>query len=212
MKYVSLDIETTTLKHAPENVLSVALVIEDSDQDTPLAELPALKIIFLHEPSRYDDTATAMNPKLFAARALLKGHLKPDKIEALVGKETAKGALDLFASYTKAENWAVAERMIKDFLDDHSISDTPHMAGRNVGSFDWQFLPETIRELFSGEFLDPGNMYKQPGDRGRPSMATCSERAGISSFVAHGAYEDALQVIELIRLAPAKANPTTPEK
>lgn len=206
MKYVSLDIETTGLQHDPNNVLSVALVIEDSDEEKPLEELPALKIIFLHEPKNYSDTAVSMNAKLFAARALLKGHVKPEKLEALVGEQTCKGALDLFAAYKKAESWALAERMIKDFLDDNSIDLTPHMAGKNVGSFDWNFLPATVQQLFSGEFLDPGDMYKRAGDRGRPSMATCSERAGISTFVAHGAYEDALQVIELIRLAPAKAN------
>lgn len=205
MKYVSLDIETTGLKHDSLNVLSVALVIEDSENELPLEELPALKIIFLHDPVKYEDTAVAMNAKLFAARALLKGHLKPDKIVGLVGEDVAKGALDLFASYKKAENWAIAERLIKDFLNDNSIDDTPHMAGKNVGSFDWNFLPATVQQLFSGEFLDPGNMYKRPGDRSRPSMATCSERAGISTYVAHDAYKDCLQVIELIRLAPTKA-------
>ncbi len=198
MKYVSLDIETTGLKHAPENVLSIALVIEDDQQETMIRELPALKILFLHKPSNFEDTALAMNPKVFAARALARGHAKPDKLEGLVGKYVADGALKIIEEYVVVPDWDAASDLIGGFLGGEQLP----MAGKNVASFDWKFLPQSVQSLFTGTFLDPGGMYKQPGDRYRPSMAECSRRAGISDFVSHDAYDDAIQVIELIRRAP----------
>ena len=195
MKYVSLDIETTTLTHAPLNVLSIALVLEDTEDQRPLDTLPALKLLFLHKPTHFDDTATAMNPKVFAARALAKGHVKPEKLEGLVGKETAAGAFKLVEDYQAVPDWDAAFVLIGLFLGSEKLT----MAGKNVASFDWKFLPEKVQALFNGEFLDPGSLYKLPGDRYKPSMAECSRRAGISDYVAHDAHADCLQVIELIR-------------
>ena len=201
MRYISLDFETTTATDKqPENALSLALVIEDMELSTSLDQLPTLKILFLHKPLTFDDVAVAMNPKAFAARALAKGHMKPEKLPVLVGQAIAEGAIKLAAEYIAVKSWVEAEVLIREFLMANSFGNDPIvLAGKNIKSFDWLFMPTSVQALFNGEFLDPGDIYKEAGDRYKPSMAECSRRAGISDFVSHDAADDARQVIALIR-------------
>lgn len=191
--YVSLDIETTSLTPNPNNVLSIALVI---DNGGAIEDLPNIRIMFLHTPDRYDDTATAMNPWLFGARAMARGHLKEEKAAGLLGEHNAAKTIRAFENHIVAPDWTAAQDMLGCFLADYGPME---VAGKNVESFDWKFLPEGVKSMFTPIFHDPGSLFKRPGDRFRPSMAECCARAGLPNEVTHDAYDDALQVIKLLR-------------
>jgi hypothetical protein len=73
------------------------------------------------------------------------------------------------------------------------------LAGKNVASFDLQFMPPVIKKLFGSRVLDTGNMYVRYDDVKIPDQGECLRRAGLNHLVAHDAYEDNLQTIQLIR-------------
>src|SRR5205085_2514853 len=78
------------------------------------------------------------------------------------------------------------------------------MTGKNVGSFDLQFLKrlETWSQFVDvrHRFIDPGTLYFDPrADRAVPSMDECAKRAGLLETTKHDAIGDARIVIELLR-------------
>jgi hypothetical protein len=82
------------------------------------------------------------------------------------------------------------------------------VGGKNVGSFDWQFmcqLDQSLRipsEMFSYSYADVGPLYHEPDDDRLPSLAKCRERAlldgaPLSRDNTHYADDDALLAAEL---------------
>ncbi len=181
MKYVSLDIETSSLIPHPENVISLAMVVDDLV--TPIDQLPRLHILFKHKLKDTDDYAMAMNSKLLYARA---SNAAIEKFPELKLTHVVK-------------DWEHASALIKQFLHGIAESSRHSLAGKNVMGFDYQFLPQEVKSRFAHRALDPGSMYAKPEDARPPDTAECCRRAGIDDTVTHNALDDALQVIALIR-------------
>jgi DNA polymerase III alpha subunit (gram-positive type) len=79
-----------------------------------------------------------------------------------------------------------------------------NVAGKNVASFDLQFLKTKITKWWPISFcqrtIDPAILYwDAKRDQQLPDMKTCMERARIKGEVAHTALEDALVVVKLLR-------------
>lgn len=179
MKYFSLDIETSSLTPHPANILSLALVFEDTENPLPLEQLPRLHVLLTNPVKDADNYAVALNRDLFLARdAVSKGKPAPE------GMITA---------------WNTNCSELKDFITQHHPSGRAVVAGKNVAGFDLKFLPEHVANLFAHRVLDPGSMYTLPTDKRPPDTAECCRRAGIDDTVTHNALDDALQVIALIR-------------
>lgn len=66
-------------------------------------------------------------------------------------------------------------------------------AGKNVAGFDLQFFPQDIRRMFSHRTIDPGSVLLN-WEVGPQSLGSLLGRS-----VRHRAYQDALDVIELLR-------------
>lgn len=179
MKYVSLDIETSSLIPHPENVISLAMIVDDLV--TPIDQLPKLHILFTHKLRDTDDYAMAMNSKLLYARASQKHVTEDMRIDVSVS------------------SWEHASALIHQFLHWNFELVRPSLAGKNVMGFDYQFLPQEVKSRFAHRSLDPGSMYTRPEDTRPPDTAECCRRAGIDDMVTHNALDDALQVIALIR-------------
>lgn len=83
-------------------------------------------------------------------------------------------------------------------------------AGKNFGSFDWQFLRYAINPgladyMYANQvyakhrFLDPGMLYLDPTtDNEPPDLNLCLARAGIAKTVTHCALDDATDVVNVI--------------
>jgi hypothetical protein len=204
MKFVSLDLETSTLKPGVYNILSMALVLH-TDFRTPIEGLPSLRFLFTCQPSDVSNIAMAMNaPILLAIEAARTGRTTIDpKWASLVPKETFERAQRELSEATHiCYEQSEAVQIIKDWLKELVPNGKKlALAGKNIGTFDWQFLCDGIRQQFSHRTIDPGSLYLGAADEVPPDAAECCRRAGLPDNVSHNAYGDAKQVAELVRLA-----------
>jgi oligoribonuclease len=184
-KYVSCDIETTSLDPQTGQILEIGAVIEDIENPLPLAKLPVFHTYVIHKEIRGDAFALSMNSVILR------------KIANWRSDESG-------ANYTDPEQ--VGARM-KSFFEKHSIDpERVTAAGKNFASFDLQFLKNlpffTNCVRFNHRSIDPAILYWRKGDVKLPDTKLCYERAGIQKEVAHTAVDDALGVVELIRRNP----------
>lgn len=170
MILVSLDLETTGLNADKDQILEIGLVIED----TNAAELPPVEELpSLRLRLKYD----VVRGNAFALAL---------NVKLLEEMDSALSPQDAYEA-------------MKEWL--HLVVGNPKytLLGKNVGTFDLQFLPPHIKRLFRHRVVDvgavamgvnpdlwTGNVVPSLGDlTGRP--------------VAHTAVEDAQDVIRVLR-------------
>ncbi len=178
MKYVSIDLETTGLD--PENcqIIEFSAIIDDGE--SALANLPKFHCYVVANEYRGDPYALSMHSTIFR-------RISDRPIEFRFICQT-----DLAVCF-------------KNFLLNSGLTSHITVAGKNFASFDWRFLRRmpawdtTIK--IRHRVIDPGNLYWNPvldGER-LPNLKTCLKRAGFEHDVAHTAFEDALDVVLLVR-------------
>src|SRR5699024_2715242 len=120
MKYVSLDLETTALEPGNGSILSIAMVVVDTEvvtKDTPLKELPSLHLLIGDSNLFGEAYALNMNSKL---------------IESIVKEGEGFNGEYVF--------WENVEDRIKSFLLEHfGELKGINILGKNVG-FDLKWL------------------------------------------------------------------------
>lgn len=174
MRYAAIDIETTGLNPERCQVLELACVVE-TDWRTPADLLPTFRRVIWHDEVRGDVRALAMNARLI--------------------EEMANGPL--------TAEFGAAVMGLADFLKEHFGDAAVTFAGKNVGSFDYQFLRrdrlwERVRHKH--RFIDVGNLWWEPAtDACLPDLAECQRRAGQHPRVAHDAVDDCRAVVECVR-------------
>lgn len=181
MKYVSVDVETTGLDPERDQLLQLAMVVEDTSNIQPIEELPAFCAYVKHERVQGDAFALAMN-----ARHLdfISGRVTPSPYPVLDFKQWLRGFV----------------REAHFFLDKHIGADTKAVAaGKNFGSFDRNFLPPELRARFHHRCIDPGSVFIDWDKATPPSLDTLLGRP-----VEHDALADARAVIEVLRRGYAK--------
>lgn len=193
MRYISLDIETTSLNPQDGDVLEIGAIVEDTTNYRPRAELPAFHCYVNKENYRGNIFALAMNAHIFKKILELR---KPDGDGIFRGKKEA--------SLLSPES--VAKFFLK-FLKDHNCLDTKLViAGKNVAGFDLPFLNVCIPDWqyikFHHRVIDPGMLYfNAHTDNVPPDLKECKKRAGLPEVVTHEALDDAWDVIQLVRVA-----------
>lgn len=178
MKYVSLDLETTSLQPAPEHILQISMVVEDSERPEidPL-ELPHFTVFV--NPGRITGEAYAL---------AMNGWI-----------------LDYISGRAKYPPYSVmtlelAVAQAHEFLSGHFGVAKITVAGKNVAGFDMPFLPVSLQKRFRHKVLDPGTLFVNwATDDQAPNFEECKRRAGLEGPVAHDAREDAMDVIKLLR-------------
>lgn len=186
MRYVALDLETTTLEPHPDHVLQIAAVLEDTARAgaVPVEELAAFTA-YLHADEVVGQTyALAMNAQILRR---ISGH-EPSPYQVLPRAEAwqAFGTwLDTWASLTE------------------DTSGPPRLwtaAGKNVAGFDLQFLPDRVRARFDHRAIDVGSVFADWHEDRLPGLDRLVRAAGIrESGVTHDALEDARDVVRLLR-------------
>jgi len=205
MKYLSLDIETTGLDPACNQILEVAAVVENyryGKKNKPVEKLPAFHCYVKpeHDLIHGSSYALSMHSRIFKILA------KPETADAPV--------------YNISEMYVALNKFIKKYFGDETVT----LAGKNVISFDVSFMREvfkanysTLRVItrkhssaifdrpfesvfrFRHRAIDPGSMYMLPEDSAPPDMVTCLKRAGIVPTALHTALGDARVIIRLVR-------------
>ncbi len=175
MKYVSIDLETTGLDRKRDQILMVAMIVEDTKNKLPREKLPTFACFVQH--GRYEGSPFAL---------WLNGWI----FEALAKKDESK-----YPIYS-AHQWPAKAL---EFLGQHFGDERAVAAGKNVAGFDIQFLPDEIKNRFIHRTIDPGSAFMN-WDLDKPqSLDEIKKNLGIDGEVTHDAVDDAWDVIQVLR-------------
>ncbi len=191
MKYLSLDLETTCLQAAPEHILQVSMVVEDTElKGIPVTELPHFTCFVKHDRIEGEAYALGMNGWILD---IISGRNKTTQPYPILKGKSAKKLVE--TGYW--DTWtSEALAFLKKQFGDKKIT----VAGKNVAGFDIPFLPKEVSSLFRHKVLDPGPLLVNwLEDDQVPNFEKCKQRAGIDTPVAHDAREDAMDVIRCLR-------------
>jgi len=184
MRYIALDLETTGLNPKTDQILSVGMVIEDTNNQEPLDQLPKLHLYVIRNRISGSVAAIAMNKDIIDSLNLYNniGVVREDVT---------------FVQPNQIIHFICA------FLGANGMWRLPvTIAGKNP-NFDISFLKELegYNKIGIGSrILDPTILYtKFSTDWSPPDLRECLERAGIDKRVSHDAIEDSLDVIRLLR-------------
>jgi len=181
MRYVSIDIETTGLDPEKHQVIEIGAVIDELFVDDPLPvdELPSFQTLIHHDPIVGEVHAIGMHRDIW---------LEMRKGRARIGS----AAMLAFMKWLEDNGFETGNQRFEFTA-----------AGKNFGSFDWQFLkrlPHANRLNPRHRVLDPTILYLEPGDTRLPDMKTCLWRMNYKeSAVKHRALDDAKAVVRLLR-------------
>ena len=199
---MAIDIETTGLRRDdPSNMdtlLSVGLVVDDLADQKPIEELPKCHILVdvVYETLSGNIQAFCMNSKLLseisamnAAKVKHTQHYTPGIIDHFAFGNAVARIISEFASATGLRP---------------NTRDSITVAGKNVVDFDVRFLNNAVGlEQYlriRRRALDPAILFTRPDDTEVPSLSECKKRAGLSPEVSHVALNDALDIVQLLRI------------
>ena len=219
MVYISIDIETTGLDPEKNKVISVAAIIEDTENKLPFDECPKFNVAILQNELIGSARAITINKQLISEIA--------DYQDADI--ETRK-LIDSESEYKFVKEDDIAKEFYwwldengfgygfdnsggygiivngenKPAINGATKPITINVAGKNFATFDMLFLKQLpwwqklikIRQ----RVLDPAILVVDwKNDTSLPNLKQCKERTGIEGIVTHNALEDAWDVIEVMR-------------
>lgn len=183
MKYISIDIETTGLSPDNCDIVEFGAIFEDTEKQKDISQLPMFHTYILPDRNKQhqywgEPYALSMHSTIFKRIATQeKGYLYMT-------------AGEMVANFTKWVDKLVGKERIT-------------FAGKNVGSFDIQFLkklPGWSDIMQYHRYIDPGMLYLNPKtDKAVPSLEECLKRAKADIIVTHTALDDARCVIAVLR-------------
>lgn len=184
MKYISIDIETTGLDPSRHQILQIACVLEDTKNSMPLRDLPTLVIWVAHDYLNFSPGALRMHNGEFIER-----YTRED--QSYIHRTSV---VDEIKKWLIKNKIAVGRSGLYEF----------NVAGKNFNYFDRRFLerlPYWDNWLKAKRrVLDPAILYTDwNNDDSLPSLGVSLLRAGFVGEVKHDAYDDALDVIRVLR-------------
>lgn len=225
MIYISVDIETTGLDSNDDQILSIGLVIEDTNNIKPIEELPSLHIAIVREKISGGMFAINLNKQLienivkyYSANTIeQKKQISVDTNTIYLYEEDVCEEIFkfLWRNNFRYKNWEKDMTNGMYVKTDNNENTYPiirsnmpktylNVAGKNFGTFDKLFLEKLPRwkQLFyvRSRILDPAILFVDwKNDDSLPSLDKCKERAQIDGVVTHNALEDAIDVIKTLR-------------
>ena len=191
MKYVSIDIETTGLDKEQDQILQIALVVEDTETATevPIIELPHWQCLIKHERISGNLVALRMNAEIIEALSYYKE-----------GEAELRGAPIAVYGSTHTATWDALSFVGKH----HPLSQRKYIAaGKNAAGFDLPFIGGEFQKWFHHRVIDAGSvalgasaeLWKEDAP---PSL---SNLLPVGTCVEHDALSDARDVVRAIRTA-----------
>ena len=221
MKYVSIDIETTGLDPALNNILSIGAIVEDTESPLPRRECPQIHIAIVHNALHGSFEALDMNRDLISKISKWKNSKEEEKRNYAstlnMVFSTPDDAAVHFYRFLYRNGFVEMDldkrlEMHMEIIDGVSYplinSKVPparlSAAGKNFATFDKIFLENLPRwkQLMRvrQRVIDPAILYVDwKNDNTLPSLGECKERAGLGSIVAHDALDDAWDTIQVLR-------------
>lgn len=180
MKYLSIDIETTGLLPLTHQIIMISAVVEDTFVNTDVEYLPHFTRYVKHEQYIGEAKALSMNYWIF-------DEILSDKpMFPVVSQELMYEEFQIF----------VEEHFSKKVM----------LAGKNVGSFDLQFIKqycpwdnEALVNKFSHRILDVGPYCMKSDDEEILNLSDLLLRYKLGKASSHNAQDDARDVIRVIR-------------
>jgi hypothetical protein len=186
MKYVSIDTESTGLNPETDQILEVAMLLEDTENPLPLEQLPRFHQYIYRDRIEGDPTAILMNSAVIL------------KIQNL--KKASQEERDTWLSYDYNLPLHMGDWLrLVGFKKETPIT----FAGKNP-AFDFSFLnklPDFKRHVnYKHRMMDPAILFTDfDADDCLPDTALCKLRAGLNPTISHRAVDDAWDVIQLLR-------------
>jgi DNA polymerase III epsilon subunit-like protein len=183
VKYASIDLETTGLNFENCDIIEFGAVLDDLNNPLELEKLPKFHVYVIQNEYRGEPYALSMHSEIFRRIAT-----KEEGFQYVYPQKLGKAFKDF---------------LLKNGYEEKHDKISLNVAGKNFMGFDYQFL-RTKTDMskhikMRHRVLDPAILYYKEGDEALPNLATCLERAGLDSDVAHTAVEDSIDVIKLIR-------------
>lgn len=176
MKYVSIDIETTCIEpKCPDNILMVAMLVEDTKNKVPREEIPTFACLINRPVYSGAPFALSMNSWIF---------------DILAKKDNSK-----YPIYESNEWASKAIQFLRTYF---SPDDDMFAAGKNVGGFDLRFFPDELKSIFHYRHIDPGSVFID-WDKGPISLSEIKKKLGINGDVTHDAVDDAWDIVQILR-------------
>ena len=218
MKYISLDIETSSLNPETGQILSIGAVVEDTNNLLPLDKLPTFHCTILHDEIKGEPFALNMNRELLSK--IVEYQTAEDKREVekkynMIFKDEHDAVIEFYRFLVdqgivvfKWINMRAMTEIINGKTYPAINSKTPkaqiNVAGKNYMSFDHKFLEKLPRwkQLIQvrQRIIDPTILFTDwQNDEVMPNLSICKKRAGFDGHVSHDAVEDALDIIKLLR-------------
>ena len=213
-EYAAIDIETTGLVPGDHQVLEVGVVCDRIGDNGGCRFGDVTRIVLIREDFYCSTYCAVLHAKLFAEmRAVMESdEWKQKHGYVYLAEGIIRGDFDLpcdtyYVDMDHEDGYYAANIFREAFRslirEGHKIN----VAGKNLSTFDIPHMEEAGLFLTDGESLqfchrvfDPAVLYFDPDTDGRlPDLATCLERAGMSSDVSHTAIHDALDIVQLIR-------------
>lgn len=188
MKYISLDIETTSLIPYPDHVLEIAMVLEDSTKPQPVENLPTYHSYVYKEDLGGQLYALHMNAGILGMLASLTKTQKE-----LVGKGGSVPAPNGAQIQLEGDMWDSLNLWLQNARESNNNKRLV-LAGKNVRAFDYLFLPRKIQDHFLHRSIDVGSVYLDWSKDAPPSM-----RDILGEDPPHTALADARAVISMLR-------------
>lgn len=211
MKYLSCDLETVRISpKSPDGILMASFVVEDTENQLPLTELPHLTVLVDHGDTvvgAWGRIAVAMNVWILLAIDIASKDPKyrdkdVKRLRTMVSGDSLDRAIEASNLYPVVKGAEGLTAAVLPFLDLHfGERSRITIAGKNAASFDVPFLPELVAKRFHSRVLDPGTLFAQfDKDDALPGMDDCLARAGVDmTGMGHDALADARAVVSLLR-------------
>jgi len=198
MRYVSIDLESSGLDPEKHQVLEFGAVIDDTENQLPLEDLPKFNVYIKHETIVGEAYALSMNARILDK---ISGR-EPSSVQVITPDLLKYRFCNFLYKNGLIERiQTICYKRILDIYSEH-YPNKINVAGKNFANFDNLFLKKLsgFNEIqFHRRFLDVGPMFVQKEDKEVPGLEECLRRAGMEKTVAHTAIEDCLDVIKLIR-------------
>lgn len=198
MRYVSIDLETTGLDPRLDQVLQVALVLEDAAHpEVPVEQLPAFECLVLRDRYEGSPFALALNHEILRA---LAGPFKRGDATNTLGRQLV--TTELRGRRIEVLSDAAWEKEAARWLDAFGVTAKSRItvAGKNAAGFDLRFLVDggPLTPLFHHRVLDPGSVFFDERAACLPSLDDLKKALGLGT-VSHDALDDARDVIRVLR-------------
>jgi DNA polymerase III epsilon subunit-like protein len=204
MKYVSIDIETTGLDPESCQILQIGAVIEDTNYPVSLEELPKFQCIVEHDRYTGQPTALKMNSWIFEILSKMEGLNKEDRI-------AYRKQHNILPVNLVARSFAMWLSSNAVYADEGSTVIKINAAGKNFASFDKVFLqklPSWGSQIqMRQRILDPAILLMDwKNDESLPNLQKCMDRCKIKGEVTHDALQDAIDVVQVLRVVTGNYN------